>query len=264
MHDKPPYPPVTLAGTEVRTLVSEAVKGMEYKILVAFPDQYDASLDKYPALYCLDAWAQFGILTETVRYLSLFSVIPPLLLVGISYECTLAQNIYYRARDYLPSYIPPEKLGPGAFAPASGGAANFSRFISDELIPFVEREYRVDPSDRGIFGHSYGATFAAWVLFNNPKLFQRYLLGSPVLAWDDYLVLKHEAAFAEHNSALPAKVFASVGSEEGTTDWTRLKERLESRNYQGLEFTATILDGETHASGIPATHSRALRVLYGC
>jgi predicted alpha/beta superfamily hydrolase len=262
--DEPQYPPVTLDNTEVRTLVSKAVEDMEYKILVAFPDQYDESSGSYPALYCLDAYAQFGILTETYRYLSFSGEIRPLLLVGISYECTRDENIYYRARDYLPSHIPPEKLGAAAkFAPASGGASNFVRFIRDELIPFVEREYRVDPTDRGLFGHSYGGTFAAWVLFNHSELFQRYLLGSPALGWDDGLVLKHEEAYAEHNSALPAKVFASVGSLEQTMPWTTLKEQLESRNYEGLEFTATEFKRETHMSGIPATHSRALRVLYG-
>ena len=58
----------------------------------------------------------------------------------------------------------------------------------------------------------------------------------------------------------------SVGSEESErilVSWARMKARLESRNYDDLEFTTLMFEGENHTSGIPATYSRALRVLYG-
>ena len=269
MHDKIPLPPVSLLDTRVHVLKSTAVEGMEYNIYMNSLPGNGSATDRYPVLYCLDAWSGFGILTEAYRMLRFFGEVPPLLLVGISWEGNAADFLYNRSRDYLPSHIPPEELaarfgqGKAQVTPASGGAGCFLRFIRDELFPFVELEYPVDPANRGIFGYSYGGTFTGWVLFNAPELFQRYLLGSPSLDWDDYLVLKDEQAYAATHSALSARVFASVGSEENTDSWTRLKDRLESRNYEGLQFTATMFKGETHASCMPAAYSRALRVLYG-
>ena len=272
MHDKPQYPPVTLVGTEVRPLVSNAVEGMEYRIFVTLPKGYDTSSERYPTLYFLDAWDRFGIITETYRLLRWFNEIVPILIVGISFEADDAEDLYYRSRDYFPTYVPPEKLaerfGPGAASliPTSGGAPNFLRFFQGELFPLIEREYRVDPSDRGLFGHSAGGNFAAWVLFNTPEVFQRYLIGSPFLRWDEGLAYRQEAAYAERHSALSARVLLSIGSEEAqvrVAGLMRLRDAMESRNYEGLDLACTIFEGETHMSGLPVTYSTALVKLYG-
>ena len=272
MHDKPQYPPVTLAGTEVCPLTSKAVGGMEYKVFVTLPKGYESSSETYPALYFLDAWNRFGMITETYRLLRWFNDIEPMVIVGISFDADDAKCLYYRSRDYFPTYVSPEKLaeqfgqGLADLIPTSGGASDFLRFFQDELFPFVEREYRVDPSDRGIFGHSAGGNFAAWVLFNTPGVFQRYLIGSPFLPWDDGLAYKQEAAYAESHSALPARVFLSVGGKEGEGSierLKRLKDAMESRDYEGLDLAYTVFEGETHMSGLPVTYSTALLKLYG-
>jgi len=206
-----------------------------------------------------------GGVEETYRWIRAFDEIPPLILVGISWEADEAQSIYFRARDYIPTEVSPDSLSPSLarLTPASGGAPEFLTFIKEELIPFIENEYRVDPTDRGLFGYSHGGLFASWVLFNTQGLFHRYLIGSPSIWWDNYVVLDHEASLAEHTNSLPARVFLSIGSEEGLTAFSRLRERLESRGYKDLHLTTIVFDGENHTSAIPAIYSRAFRVLYG-
>jgi hypothetical protein len=57
----------------------------------------------------------------------------------------------------------------------------------------------------------------------------------------------------------------TVGSEESEgmiSGWKKLGDRLDNRNYDELEFKSMVFEGETHMGVIPATHSRALRVLY--
>lgn len=261
------YPPVQIPDTEVRPLTSKAVQGMEYQIYIALPEGYDSSSETYPVLYFLDAWAQFGILKQAYWVLRFYNEVPPLLLVGIAFEGDAQDLLYYRARDYTPTKVPPEKLSPGIarFTPVSGGAPNFLRFLEEELFPMIETEYRADKSGRAIFGVSYGGLFATYVLFNRPELFQRYLLGSPSWWWDDEVVFKHEENYAKTYKSLHAKVFMTTGSEEGNRSierWAQLRDRLKSRDYEGFELTSMIFEGETHMSVIPATHSRALRVLY--
>ena len=56
--------------------------------------------------------------------------------------------------------------------PASGGADHFLAFIGHELFPLVEKECRVDTSNRGLIGSSYGGLFAAWTMVIAPNHFK--------------------------------------------------------------------------------------------
>ena len=98
--------------------------------------------------------------------------------------------------------------------PASGGANPFLAFIEHELFPLVEKEYRVDTSNRGLLGSSYGGLFAAWTMVNRPELFQRFIMASPALYWDDYLFFKKEEELWHKSKTLNAKVYVSAGEKE--------------------------------------------------
>lgn len=61
------YPPVTIPGTEVRTIRSAFVN-QEYLISVALPFHYEEHPDcRYPVIFVLDADLSFGIVVETMR-----------------------------------------------------------------------------------------------------------------------------------------------------------------------------------------------------
>ena len=239
------------------------VEGMEYKLYISLPDNYESSTDSYPVLYFLDAWAQFGIIRQAYWLLKFNDEVPPLIIVGIAYEGSAQDHIFYRARDYTPTKVPKETLGRlGDFTPTSGGAPEFIQFLENELFPMIENEFRAKKSDRAIFGVSYGGLFGAYALFNHTQLFQRYFIGSPPIWWDDEIILKYENSYAKNNHSLPAKVFMAVGGEENPASYNKLRDRVLSRNYSDFEFTSTIFENETHMSVVPAAHSRALRVLY--
>ena len=140
----------------------------------------------------------------------------------------------------------------------------FLRTLKEELIPYVESNYRVAP-DRGLAGYSLGGLFATWVLLNDTGTFSRYLIGSPSLWWDDGIMLKAEAAAAKSGKALQGRVFLSVGSDEGKKMAPPLKDlttALASHAYPDLRMETYIFDGENHLSGIAGTFSRGLKYLY--
>jgi predicted alpha/beta superfamily hydrolase len=237
------------------------VEGVDYEIVVSVPKDYESSSDRYPVVYYLDAWYAAGGVEETYHWLRAFDDIPPLILVGISWMTDGQGALFNRSRDYTPTEDPAEHTD---LIPVSGGGKSFLTFLTDELIPLIEREYRADDSSRGLLGYSLGGLFGAWVLFNHPGIFDRYLLGSPYVRWDDWLVMKQEAEYAEKNDHLPARVYSCSATEDSVLpDFQALKERLESRSYRDLEFTADLFPDETHTSLIPACYSRAFRVLYG-
>lgn len=62
-------------------------------------------------------------------------------------------------------------------APTSGGGARFQAFLTDELKPFIEETYPVDPKKAVLAGYSLGGMFALRVLADDPQAFAGYIVG---------------------------------------------------------------------------------------
>lgn len=259
---------VCIRDTEVRIIESSIVDNTEYEIHITLPDGYHESESSYPVLYYLDAYHWGGIVIETYRLLRAFKEIDRLILVGISYkDATREKEYFYRSRDFMPTVITAENQGHYSrnVPPVSGGASAFLEFIKKELKPLIAKNYRSQEKYSGILGISNGALFASYVLFNEPSEFENYILGSPRLDRDDFVVLKFEEKYFNNSQYLPANIFLSVGSEDSEhilLSWIRLRDRLQGRNYIGMNLKVTTFEGENHTSGIPATISRGIRELY--
>jgi predicted alpha/beta superfamily hydrolase len=265
MVDVTPLPPVSIPNSEVRILYSKSV-GQEYRILVSLPSypNYAESNEMYPVLYVLDPNILFGWVTDLVR-LSAFlraveyptsGFVPPnLIVVGISYPTTLQPKLAFslRTRDQTPTNNPDiDKLWGGP----SGGAKNFLRFIRDELMPCINSNYRTDPTDSTIVGHSLGGLFALYVLFHEPDTFRRYVVSSPSLWYDRKVTFEYESEYASRHTELRAKLFLSAGATEEleaeeahmTSNLKEFAEILRQRNYVGVELKSHIFEDEGHLS----------------
>ena len=243
------------------------VAGMEYFINVHLPLTYGMNQDSYPVIYYTDAFFATEIVTGTKKILEVSGKIAETILVGISHEGDFMEFVVNRSRDLIPTHVPQDKIMvyPEA-TPASGGADHFLAFIEHELFPLVEKEYRVDPSNRGLIGSSYGGLFAAWTMVNRPGLFQRYIMASPALEWDDYLFFKQEEELWQKSQTLNAKVYISAGEKElepFLQSVIRFRERFIAHNYQEFEFTAHILRERDHEDQYMEALLNGLEYLYG-
>lgn len=273
-------PPAFLAGTESRVITS-ATTERTYQVSVALPRGYDGSAETYPVLYALDANGEFGIVVETARLLATEGQIPELVIVGIGYPVGyFLDAVDDRGVDLTLTEDPDfqenwQRLLSGfPMPPSTGGAPGFLSFLTDELIPLVDAEYRVSPGDRALFGHSLGGLFATYAMLHSDGALHRFIAASPTLSWDDRVIFEQEAAYAAANDVLSARVFFSVGLLEPDAPleehpWagyiTNLREftaTLESREYDGFEYTAYYFEDETHSSGIPSAVSKGLRYIY--
>ena len=246
---------------------SAHVDGMEYLINVHLPPTYGMNEDSYPVIFYTDALFATEIVTGTKKILEVSGKIANTILVGISHEGDLMRFVSVRSRDLIPTHVPQDKtmVYPEA-TPASGGADHFLAFIEHELFPLVEKEYRVDTSNRGLIGSSYGGLFAAWTMVNRPELFQRYIMASPALYWDDYLFFKQEAELWQKSQTLNAKVYVSAGEKELESflqSVIRFRERFIAHNYKGFEFTFHILRGRDHEDQYMEALLNGLEYLYG-
>ncbi len=262
---------ITISNTELRTLNSSIVN-QEFSIFVALPDTYASGDKTYPVLYMVDANADFGTVTGTLRSLTILNNIPEVVIVGIGYPVERFKDaLGFRTRDLTPTETDWYETRLKSFMPdapadaGSGGAGNFLRFIREELMPFVNSTYRVLPEDNAFMGFSLGGLFALYVLLNHPDTFARYLVGDPSLWWDDGILFSLASEFASRNSDLSAKVFLSVSGSDDEymiADMYKMADALRSSKHKNLELKTRFFEGEIHTSCYPAFVSWGLRVAW--
>ncbi len=173
------------------------------EIYIQLPANYSPeNTQKYPVAYILDG--EVFLLTAT-NVLDFYSggFMPEMVLIGIS-------NSKNRMRDLTSSSI--KTLYGRPFNQKNGEAANFIKFIEDELIPFVEEKYPVT-NYRTIIGHSYGGLFAIYSLLEHPCLFANYLAIDPSLDWDNQYLVKQATTLLSSQSYKGKSLFMSLGGQ---------------------------------------------------
>jgi predicted alpha/beta superfamily hydrolase len=132
----------------------------------------------------------------------------------------------------------------------SDGAPLFLKSLREEIIPFVEANYRASFTERGLVDYSFGGLFTLYVLFHAPQMFTRYLAGSPTM-WDP--LFQYEENYASKHDNLRARLFITAGGLESDLleSAQRMVERLRSRGYPRLEVLAHVFEGVGHSSALP-------------
>jgi hypothetical protein len=270
------YPEVTIPNTELRTLHSE-IMNQDLNIYIKLPTSYYTTGEHiYPVWYFTDANRSFPLVANISSVLEIPKTdFPEIVIVGIGYKIKdMADWGAWRTRDLTPTNVPKvdknweellAKMSGRTFEVRSGSASKFLEFIIKELIPFMESNYRVSTSDRGLGGYSYGGLFTLFALFKYPEKFIRYFAGSPSLEYDNRILFQYENEFASTHTNLNAKIFMCVGGNEDSTtkeNMKRMADRLKSRNYQGLQLESNVFPDEDHRSCIPSAIMRAFKLLY--
>ena len=142
---------------------------------------------------------------ETVDHLVGSFKIPPMIVVGIDYP---GQE---RSSEYLP-YPDPHHEQYDVPAPRQLRGKEYSAFLLTEVMPFVEKKYRVSrgAANTGIGGASYGGVISLYTALHHPGVFGHVLIESPVLGVGDGQLLKD----AEAAKVLPQKMFVAMGTKE--------------------------------------------------
>ncbi len=154
----------------------------------------------YPVIYLLDGSADedFIHIVGLVQFNSFEWVnqVSKSIVVGIA--------TVDRRRDFtFPTSIAEDK---NAY-PTSGHSNRFILFIQNELQPFIQARYKTN-SSKTIIGQSLGGLLATEILFNKPELFNKYIIVSPSLWWDNGSLLNQPLARFERKD-----IYIGVGKE---------------------------------------------------
>jgi hypothetical protein len=209
------------------TMTSKIFKG-EVPVLISVPDGYDAGSTNYPVLYELGSF-NFTYSCGTVEFLSRGLYIPNMIVVGVPPF----------QRGYVPT--PFEERGE---EPA--GADLSIKFLKEELIPFVEKNYRVNKF-RILHGHSVGGLFTMYTLFNYPDLFTAYIAGSPWFQTNNQYWLKNIEKMAKVRKVDDKFLFMTVGKGEAelTLDtFKELEKWMNAKPITGLTWKSAWVEGD--------------------
>lgn len=262
-----PQHPASTGRTEQHDLES-AVVGDTYRLFVRLPPDYDGSAERrYPVIVQLDAnlelLEEFDVTAGYASDLERRGDIPSTLVVGVGYPYDARLPGKGRLRDYTLPMQHPDAVGGGP-----GGAPRFYEFLRTELLPYLERSYRVDgPAGRAVFGHSLGGLFTTWAFTQHDAaapVFAAYVAGSPSLHYDEASIYSHLDALGARTSAVPAALSMTVGQLEGPEqnvyfdDFTR---RLRERGFTGLALDAHKYDTD-HVGTVAPSFRDGLKFVF--
>lgn len=242
-------------GNVTRLTIKSSVLGEDRTVLVRTPVGYEANKVAYPVLYMTDGDAHMGHTASSIEFLNRNGRISDLIVVGITNTD--------RTRDLTPEKSTQKNAAGELQSPSSGGADNFLKFIETELIPQIEKQYRVQPY-RILAGHSLGGLFAIHSMISRPGVFNSYVAVSPSLQWENGQTLQRAEEFLKKQKEMNVTLFVSLGNEPGAIGETfdRFKEMLAKTSIKGFEWQAERMADEDHGSVVLRSHYFGLRKIY--
>jgi len=210
-------------------------------LTIVKPDGYDDGTEHYPVLYLLDGESNFEFTAAIVHFLSDNERMPEMIVVAID-----SGDVSQRTHDLTP---PTENEIENRFSPGTGGADAFLTFMSDELLPYVERNYRTRPY-KILIGHSFGGLFAIHALATRPTLFNAYIAIDPTAGWNNEAEIARLKHLFSELKDLQADLFITAANDlgEATPDVQRLAAALEGNKLKSFRWKFEWMKDETHSS----------------
>src|ERR1700752_152969 len=242
-------------GTVKRLPIKSAVLGEERLVLVRTPVGYETNKVSYPVLYMSDGDSHINHTSSSIEFLTQNGRMSDLIVVGVTNTD--------RTRDLTPVKSTTKNAAGELQFPTSGGADNFLKFFETELIPEIEKQYRVQPY-RIFAGHSLGGLFAIHAMITKPGLFNSYVAVSPSLQWENGEELKRVGDFLKNQKELKLTLFASIGNETGgiSESFDSFKDLLSKTNIKDFTWQAERFADEDHGSVVLRSHYFGLRKVY--
>ena len=216
--------------------------GDDFTIYIHFPPGYDTTKTKYPVLYMTDGDWNMTVAMNCFNMLRQdYNIKTEPLIVGIGY----GKRPNKRSRD----------LDPGK------GGPKFLEFIQTEVMPFIEKQYRVT-DNKTLYGYSLGGMFTIYTLFEHPGMFNMIGIGAPGNAGND-LMIEAKKYFAAHKD-LNTKVFLGVGSyeHENVKHIDEFKAYIDKQNFKDFDLRTGITPDAAHGAALAQVMQNAIKFFY--
>lgn len=204
-------------GTE-QQLTSKVLQEKR-RYYVYLPPSYRQNNTAYPLIILLDGdvhrWKAFAGMLEGLSTETLERQVNEAIVVAVP-----SSENAIRERDLTPTSLARWTFKGKLleeFAGPTGNAAAYLAFFKTELIPQLQRQYRISPK-RMIVGESFGGLFSAAALLNDPTVFSHYLIIDPTAVWDDNYLNRQLKAVDFASKAATARVYLAFANNAAIGD----------------------------------------------
>ncbi|TSJ47622.1 alpha/beta hydrolase [Fluviicola chungangensis] len=237
--------------------------GEKRTLNIYLPEGYDRNDSiHYPVIYLLDGSANedFIHIVGLVQFYNFewINQLPKSIVVGIA-------NVD-RRRDFTFPSTHKAKIA----LPTAGHSDKFISFLEKELQPYIGAHYKTN-QDKTIIGQSLGGLLATEVLLKKPTLFNKYIIISPSLWWDNGSLLEQNSAVLAADFAQQTDIYIAVGKEGLTpteiprvmeVDANLLADKLKGAKSKAVKVFFDYLPLENHATIMHLAVSNAFKWLY--
>lgn len=160
-----------------------------------------------PTLLLLDGdWVQDSIQAFLQRHPHTLNI------ASLGYGTSHADTARQRAYDFTPPHPDGVQTDPRVSEWKNGGAAVFSAFIAQRLLPTLAKYVDTSSAELGLFGHSYAGLYALYLWLQQRPLFGHFMVASPSVWWRwPYL---HDVAAQAHPPPHIAPLHILLGDQE--------------------------------------------------
>lgn len=237
----------------------------EKRILnIYLPEGYNPKDEaKYPVIYLLDGSADedFIHISGLVQFNSFewINQVPKSIVVGIA--------TVDRRRDFtFPTTVENDKTR----FPTTGHSDKFIAFIEKELQPFIDKKYKTTES-KTIIGQSLGGLLETEILFKKPSLFNKYVIVSPSLWWNNGSLLNTDSEIFQEDFKQQTEIYVAVGKEGLTpteiprvmeVDANLLAEKIKASKSKNIKVYFDYFPEENHGTILHPAVSNSFKFFY--
>ena len=236
---------------ENKIILESAILGEKRTCFIDLPDSYtDLSLadKKYPVIVLLDGNTFFKTVIGIVTFMSSVrnqnQIIPESIVVAI-------ENVD-RERDFTVTKLKTKRPN------TMGGGQLFLNFIQKELIPYIDKNFRTEPT-RTLIGHSLGGLLTLNAFMDQNNIFNAYISIDPSIWWEEKeMKLKIESITSKSKN----KKLNIATANQGEIYYHRNKKRhdifyalLKEKFGESLNVNIEYFEHENHRS-VPKTAIR--------
>ena len=249
-----------LSAQDLRQFALTSENGeTRYVVDVWLPAEYSTHERMYPVLVMLDGEYAFDSAVQLAAQLQRDQEVQEFIIVGVSYGVGFGKPL---AAKRTPDFTPPVD-SQGVIRKSETA---YYRFIRDRLLPELHGRYRIDPKNRALWGYSLSGSFAAWLNYQDPGLFEHTILASGNLIGFGILQRLSQREIFSGTGNGGRKVFISFDRTEVPDphiidDGRRLLSSKES--FPGYEFQLLVTEGESHGSSWFTALPASLRFVFG-
>jgi predicted alpha/beta superfamily hydrolase len=226
-------------GTVTSATLYSAQTGSTYSLDIYLPASYASGAGSYPVIYATEGDASYppeGRFTNFRRILQRRGT--DAILVGIG-------GTARRSTDFV---LP--------------GAEAYHRFITLELVPFIESRFRTDPKRRALSGLSLGGSFVVTSLFFEAPTtlyFSHYLSAEGSFQQASFLAQEQHASAAIGSKSVPATLVLAAGGFNASAV-VALHQRLLDRRYVDLVTVQTSFSTDHVGTDTPSFEDAVVRI----